>query len=348
MLLERSDSDPLFLSWEWQYTWWDIFSEPEQMQLQLFVAIDGNGRLVGIAPLYLSKTKSRKFITTRRLQLLGNCWRGKATMRTELHGFVTDKLISNEVVKLFYNHIATLANWDELVLSDLKKASNTYQLLVTENLLPNCYYRHAEEYDSFFVNANRSFDDYINSVGKKTRLRLFNRRKILEKLGDVLFESNQMDEIKNRFKLLNHLHSKRWGSSVFQGERLRFNETVAKLMVQREALSFSTLSVNNRPVSIQYNYTLKNHRYNIQAGFEESFHKKLALGYLHFGYEIEHACESTIECYDLLTGDGKNTPYKEQLTSSTLRLVTMQIIRNPLIKRLYQLYDLFAGWRQSN
>ncbi len=341
LLLERSNSDPLFMSWEWQHTWWYIFSEPEKMQLQLLAAIDNKGNLVGLAPLYLSTAKSKKIIITRRLQFIGNCWRGKATMRTELLDFITDKSLSNDVIKAFYNHINTLSIWDELILTDLRKDSKTYQLLKKEKLIPKCYYRIAEEYKSFFVETTGSFDSYIKNLGKNTRLRLFNRRKILEKLGDIHFNPKQNSDIESQFGLLNHLHKKRWGKPIFREKRLLFNTTLAQLMAQRDAVCFSVLSIDDKPVSIQYNYLLDSHKYNIQAGFDENIHKKIALGYLHFGYEIEHACTSHITSYDMLAGDGKNTPYKERLTQSSINIVDIQIIRSRRVKYLYKLYDYF-------
>ncbi len=341
-LLARSTSDPLFMSWEWQQTWWNIFAQNEPVSLQLFIARDSNNKLIGIAPLYLSKTRSKKILTTRRLQFIGNYWRGKATMRTELLDFITDELNADKVVKAFYHHLNNLGHWDELVLSDLKKDSTTYRLLISDDLLPKSYYRHAEEYNSFFVNTERSFEDYIKALGRNTRLRLFNRRKLLEKLGEVHFDNNSTDDIETNFAYLNSLHEKRWGTHVFQNKRLKFNVAVARLMAQRDALRFSTLSVNGETVSIQYNYLINNHIYNIQAGFKEALHKKLPLGYLHFGYEIESACNSTINHYDFLAGDGKNTPYKERLTQSSIEIVDLQIIRNPVIKLAYRLYDHFT------
>lgn len=341
-LLESSASDHLFMSWEWQHTWWETFSTPHTMQLKLLAATNREGKLVGLAPLYLSKATSKRFITTRRLQFIGNCWRGKTTMRTELLDFIVDNSVSDSVVKAFYNHILELSIWDELVLTDLKKESVTYKVL-SEKPLASCYYRKAEEFDSYFVNTTGSFSNYTKLLGKNTRLRLFNRRKILNQLGEILFENHQTEDIEQQFKLLNHLHSKRWGSPVFQNERLQFNETLAKLMAKKDALSFSIISIDRHPVSIQYNYIVNNHIYNIQAGFEENFHKKLALGYLHFGYEIEHAYSNNTTGYDFLAGNGKNTPYKKQLTDSKIKIVDMQIIRKPLIKWLYRLYDYTNG-----
>ncbi|MCF6235880.1 MAG: GNAT family N-acetyltransferase [Gammaproteobacteria bacterium] len=341
LLLEKSNSDPLFMSWEWQHTWWHTFAEPEQMQLQLLAAVDDKGNLVGLAPLYLSKAKSKKIIVTHRLQFIGNCWHGKATMRTELLDFIAEKSLSNEVVNAFYKHINTLSTWDELILVDLKKDSDTYKLLKKEKPIPNSYYRIAEEFKSFFIETTGSFDHYIKNLGKNTRLSLFNRRKILDQLGEIHFNPKQNDDIESQFKQLNHLHAKRWGSPVFRDKRLRFNTTLAKLMDQRNALCFSILSIDNNPVSIQYNYLVNNQKYNIQAGFDESVHKKIALGYIHFGYEIEHACASDINSYDMLAGKGKNTHYKERLTRSSINIVNVQIIRNQWVKYLYKLYDYF-------
>jgi len=339
-LLHHSTSDPLFMSWEWQHTWWQAFSEPN-MQLKLLAATNSAGELVGLAPLYLSKARSKKIIITRRLQFIGNCWRGKATMRTELLDFMTNTSCSKDVINAFFQYINKLCHWDELILSDLKKDSDTYKLLIKETLLAKCHYRHTEEYASFHIETTEGFADYLKQLGKNTRLRLFNRRKNLEKLGNVVFTVNQNDNIKRKFELLNQLHAKRWGNPVFTGVRLQFNETLAKLMAEKDALSFSTITFDDKPVSIQYNYVINNHKYNIQAGFDEDFHKKIALGYLHFGYEIEYACDNTITSYDLLAGEGKNTSYKAHLTKRSVRIINLQIIRNPVVKALYKLYDYF-------
>lgn len=340
-LLERSDSDPLFMSWEWMYTWWETFAN-DDMKLQLLAAIDEQGNLVGLAPFYIAKATSKKFIVTRRLQFIGNCWRGKTTMRTELLDFIAHKSISKQVIRAFYIYLNELSNWDELVLSDLKINSETYQILTQERLIPKCYYRITEEFDSFYIDTMVSFDEYTKQLGKNTRLRLFNRRKILEQINGFSFRINQNNDIKKQFKLLNTLHAQRWGAPVFRGIRLRFNETLAARLSQKGALAFSTLCIEDMPVSIQYNYVINNHKYNIQAGFDEKFHKKLALGYLHFGYEIEHACNSEIKAYDMLAGDGKNTSYKEHLTQSRVRITNIQIIRKPVAKIVYKLYDYYT------
>lgn len=342
-LLGKSASDSLFMSWEWLFTWWSVFCNPDEMKLRLFVATDSDGKLVGIAPLYLSVVKLKTIFKTRRLEFVGNRWRGPATMPTELLDFIVDKSVSDRVVRAFFAHIFALPDWDEFILSGLNKSSKTCQLLISEKLLHNSYLRYAEEFESYYLNMTGTFSQYIQKLGKNTRLRLYNRRKLLDTLGDVKYELTEPHNIDEQFKLLNELHAKRWGQPVFKGKRLEFNKRVANLLAQKSALAFSMLSVNDNPVSVQYNYIVNGHEYNIQAGFDESFHRNIALGYLHFGYAIEHAYLSGVTTYDFLAGEGKNSQYKAKLTKTSLSMVDIQVIRNIFFKALYRIYDRFQG-----
>ena len=343
-LLARSNSDKLFMSWEWLSSWWDIFSDTDCMQLRLLVAYDSRDTLLGIAPLYLMNATEKKFVKTKRLQFMGNCWRGQATMRTELLDFITDKDYSVQVVTAFYEYINRLPDWDEFILSDLDKNSETYRVLMSKKILDHAYYRLAEENKSYYLVLENNFEEFCRNLGKNTRLKLFNRRKLLKNTGKVVFEEFNDGDLSSYFELLNSLHIMRWGTAIFEGKQLAFNQKIAELMSARNALHFSVLKLDNEPISIQYNFVVDKHEYNIQAGFNENFHKKISLGYLHFGYAIESAFKRGVTIYDFLVGEGKNTQYKEKLTRTTLQTVSMQIIRNRWAKFLYYFYDVYCKW----
>jgi len=339
-LLSRSNSDKLFMSWEWLSTWWKCFSRKTDMKLQLLAAYD-NDYLIGLAPLYLKPAVSKKFVKTTRLQFLGNIWRVQATMRTELQDFIVDKDRENEIIRALFKTINSLPDWDEFVLAEINTKSQTYNLLVTENLIDNCYYRCAEKYKSYFLDLSGNFKDYCSSLGKNTRLKFLNRRKLLEKLGKVEFCEYSGNQVKHFFEILNSLHYKRWGKPVFEGERLSFNIDVAELLAKKGQLCFSAILLDKEPISIQYNYLIDKHKYNIQAGFDENFHNKISLGYLHFGYVIESSFENNLNVYDFLAGEGKNTQYKERLTNSTDDIVCLQLIRKKTAKLLYRIFDMY-------
>ncbi len=335
-LLDRSNSDQLFLSWEWQTSWWKVFSNVDNMQLNLLAATTDDGILVGLAPLYYSTIKTKKIITITRLQFIGNCWHQRSTMPTELLDFIIDKSDSENTIRAFCAYINKLKDWDEIVFPYLNSKSETCHLLTDENLLENCYLRHAETHKSYYLNISGNLKKYTDNLGKNTRLKLINRRNVFTTLGEVSFERMLSTNIDNNFEILNLLHKKRWGKPAFENKRLEFNKQVAKLMAEKNCLNFSILSLNNKPVSIQFNYVINNRNYNIQAGFDERHHKKLSLGYLHFGYEIEASIEQQYKAYDFLIGDGKNTPYKEHLTETYISATDLQVIRKPIIKLLYK------------
>ena len=166
-LLQRSSSDQLFLSWEWLYSWWSVFSVASSMQLKLFVAIDANNKLIGIAPLYITQLTTKKIFPTRRLQFIGGCWRGEATMRTELLEFVADKDRTQDIIRAFYQHIHNDKDWNEFVLADLVAQSETYQILEQQKPLGKAYYRLAENYNSYYLPLTDDFESYLKQLGKK-------------------------------------------------------------------------------------------------------------------------------------------------------------------------------------
>ena len=60
-LVHRNCCDTLFLTWEWQSTWWKHLGEGDLVLLG-FRADDDDGRLVGIAPLYFARDQADRVV----------------------------------------------------------------------------------------------------------------------------------------------------------------------------------------------------------------------------------------------------------------------------------------------
>src|SRR2546426_4821263 len=67
-LLEASDSNCLFLTWEWLHTWWQHLSEGRRL---FILTVRDGGQLVGIAPLALRARRLIRFLPFSALELLG-------------------------------------------------------------------------------------------------------------------------------------------------------------------------------------------------------------------------------------------------------------------------------------
>lgn len=114
-LLKESNADRLFLSWEWLWTWWQIFGNKGQRSLNLLAAISGGDNLVGLAPMYSSSVRTRGRLSSRRLQFLGNDWRSDDNIRTEYCGFIVKQEYETVVIDKFIETIDGSEKWDEFV-----------------------------------------------------------------------------------------------------------------------------------------------------------------------------------------------------------------------------------------
>lgn len=344
-LVNQSKVDRLFLSWEWMHTWWQVFSD-DSSELMIYGVYDESHCLVGIAPLFAKTVFSKKIVKTRRLQFIGSDWYNNTVMRTELLEFIAIPQLSQQVINALFDEINKDSQLNEYIFNDLKVGSDTYQQLIKHPLFSNHYVRPIHTVKSYYLNTKNSFEDYLKKLGKNTRLRIFNRRKNLEQLGEVCFQKHSSPDIENYLEQLNDFHINRWGKKAFDNKKYCFNKELALLLNHKNQLVFSSISLNNEIVSVQYNYNIAGHKYNIQAGFRTDIHKKIALGYLHFGYEIEAACDdASINIYDFLAGEGKNTDYKPHLTENYIELTSVQIIKGKSAQIFYRIYDYLQSLR---
>ncbi|WP_190294909.1 GNAT family N-acetyltransferase [Marinobacter sp. R17] len=192
---------------------------------------------------------------------------------------------------------------------------------------------------AYQVRTDGRFEHYLAGLGRSTRLRFFNRRKVLESLGDITVRNDWSRDPVAFFERLNEFHIERWGTPCFGRDSLLFHRRFLDgIEDEGGAPDLSVLSVSNRPVSVLYNVRFGSCVYNLQSGFLENYHRKLALGSLHLGYAIEQAFrEPGNDVFDLLAGQGKNSNYKQHIATDQVELVSLMLVRSPFYKWLYRL-----------
>ena len=337
-LLQTSDADPMFLSWAWQYSWWETWSRSLKLQLVLLAAYEGE-ELIGLAPLYRDTIHLGRWLKIRRLQFIGNAWRRADTVRTEYLEFIVNRGRLDDVLQAFSSYLVSHVAWDELIICDIPRAAESYRSV------RRCF--EARDLYAFDRSSDRGvripivddFQSYLSSLGKNTRLKLYNRRTYFESLGEVSIEDANHDQISEYFSDLNSLHSFRWGKECFYGKSLDFHKLFLTRLEQLEALKFSRIKLNGAVVSTLYNVRIGNVEYNLQAGFLENMDKKISMGTLHLGYAIERAFKEMRQGnFDLLAGNGKNTFYKQSLSQNTVEFSTLQIVKSRWLRWIYRGY----------
>ncbi|RBP25696.1 acetyltransferase (GNAT) family protein [Marinobacter pelagius] len=312
----------LFLTRAWQDAWWKHWGSTPGFELV------SEGR--DCSGLYLDHYRYKAVLPVTCLQFIGTNYRRLSTPRTEYN-----RLPAASPGEIFS------VGWSEAVLSDMAEDSPGVRTLLDLAGQHRCLVRRIGEDVAYSIRAKGLFSDYLAGLGRGTRLRLFNRRSVLEQLGSVTIENWWPEKPVSFFEWLNEFHRERWGHPCFNETSLSFHQEFLKNIEHEGGRpDLSVLCVSGKPVSVLYNVLYGNVAYNLQAGFMEGFHKKLALGTLHLGYSIEAAFENRdVGAFDLLAGGGKNEDYKAKLATDRTPLVSLMLVRSPFFKLLYRIKD---------
>lgn len=334
--LAKSDANPLFMSWPWLFSWWQTWSQLLGMELVLLAVFDENEGLVGIGPFSRRVLVTPAGIRVTRMYTLGNAWRLAPTVRTEYCGIIACRGFEDAVGANLLSALEQLG-WDELIFTDVppKQLEDFRRAGLDEHLGYRIIQRTVDV--GVCVSTTGRFTDWLNALGKHTRLKAYNRRTYLDKHGELNFSAHDTDRDGDFFELLNAFHHSRWGKPAFEREALRFH----RLLLQRLHLCggkpvLSVVRYNGCCVSVLYDIVVGDYRFNLQAGYDEAFDAKVSLGYLHLGFAIEEAFnDKKTHSYDLLAGTGKKQFYKSHFHGEAVNFTTFQVVRGPLLKLLY-------------
>lgn len=339
-LLEQSSANPLFLGWQWQYSWWETWGDELGLELCLLQAWQGD-RLVGIAPLYLHTVPLLRLLPVRRLQFIGNAWKFRDTVRTEYLEFITPEDCAGDVCAAFAAYIENSLEWDDFVVCDLLNSTETWRQLAARQARSAWTMLERSRDYGIVVDTQGKFSDYLDGLGRHTRRKLYNQRALLEWMGAISFSRASTDNHNEHLATLNQFHRERWGKDCFSGHSLDFHRRFIARLPSHDVLDMNSILLDGRPVSTIYNIRLGGCLYNLQSGFDERLNDKLSPGTLHIGYSIESAFTNPgVTGFDLLAGKGKHEFYKSRFKGSLVQFRTIQLVRNRLLRVVYALYYL--------
>lgn len=342
-LLQKSTANPLFMSWYWHNSWWEIWGNKVSGELRV-IAVYQNDKLIAIMPMYRSQARLRLF-NIYRLQYVGNHWNQTGTVRSEYLQPIVQKGCEDIATQLLSEYLSDSKDWHELVLCDVR-SDDTVTSKLLQKLECNGIVTLRENHEhGYCVDTTKSYEEYLSRLGAKTRLRLHNRRGCIKKNNldlnySVCEDEESITYRNNFFSILNQFHSVRWGKPCFDDSSVKFHLLLlSKFSVDpMYAGKMSYLVSGGRPVSILYNIQAGESIYNLQSGFVEEWHKKVALGTIHIGYALESACSNTVNKFDFLVGKGKNSDYKSRLGGDRVDVSTVVLSSNLILQYFYRIY----------
>ena len=336
-LLSRSVTDTLFLTWDWQRTWWRAFGEGKQ--LLLLTIREDDGELVGIAPLFrcdvvvsgdarlpelsiehsppeqIGATVSGIFFiggteVSDYLDLVIRLDRVEPVC-AELMAFLCDELKGWEMLDL---HCIPAASPTSATLKRLAEQRNLLVVQAREDVCP-------------VLDLPATWGEYLSSLTRKQRHELRRKRRRLYREVDaryhVLRDADSFDKALASFYRLHELSAV--DKAAFWSDRMRgFFYNAASTTMRQERLRLSFLYAGDEPIATLLSFEYKDEYLVYNSGFNPVKHRALAPGIVLTSHCIEDAISRGLRRFDFLQGDER---YKYDLGAADTEVLRLVIHR---------------------
>lgn len=321
-LLRNSYSDNVFLTWECAFSWWEVFNKNKE--LFIIVAEDA-GKIVGIAPFYLTKTIFFGLTSLKHLEFIGS-----VGYCPEYLDFIILKGMEQEVLCLFFDMLFcnSQADWDVMNLISVYERSNSLiwmRKFLRENMVSHLFYN---QHVSPFIELPPLLDDYLKTLGYEIK---YKKRKLL-KTHPVTFElAQQGNDLDSDFTKLISLHQRRWNKKNEPGSfdenrvnYLTFHKKIIKRFNENNWLYLAFLKHNNETIASQYNFIYGGKIYCFSVGFDPAWSKH-SVGSVLMLMVIEDAIQKKVKEFDFLSGEEE---YKYRWTDKKRVTFDLAIFRS--------------------
>ena len=332
-LLLNSSANPLFMSWEWVFSWWSNWGGELNLTLHLIVIFEGK-TLVGIAPLYTESIMTYIPLLGNSAQFIGNHWEKTATVRSEYISPIIDEEEGAAITKYLVEIIKNNQSIVTIDIPDSCISIENHQINLMKRLKDTQMFTRVLKSKNYgyklFTGAPLA--EYTKRLGRSTRASYFNKLDKAKSIG-LVYKKNELPHA-DFIKVLNAFHELRWGKKVFEKNAFKFQLTLSELLESSAHLHFlnSVIMHDNEVVSCSYNLIANNDVYNIQSGFREDFGQAISLGKVNFGFLIKDCfINQDIHGLDFLIGNGKHTNYKKNLKTKEITFVSVSIYRKTFV-----------------
>lgn len=287
-LLERSNNKNLFSLYEWQKNFWRYFKRG----LTLFVLLCRRGKeVVGVFPLVIDRTKTVKFLGSGISDYLD---------------LICEKEEEEKILNSFFEFLFSNSSlWNLIKLENIPENSSLLKYNIEGK---NFFILKSPSECCPYIILPETYQNYLKSLGKKTRFNLNYYRRLLHRNFKTEFKTiSRYEELEETILKFFELHKKRWLKKKMPGmlyteKRRNFQKEVAGEFFKKNILRIYTLSLDGETVAVLYGFLYCGKFYYYLSGFNPSF-SSYSVGTVLTSYAIEKAIEEKAEIFDFLRGD---------------------------------------------
>lgn len=302
-LLSESTSDTLFLRHEWLCNWWSSYNNKSEL---LVLLLKNDGRLIGAAPLMLSKGKMRG-LPVKKIEFIGNStWTTNDFIITEQRERVLE-----EILNYLFN-----MKWDMANLQGIPEESENLGIFKAILKAKDINYLSDIASSSPCVTTDMPWEEFYNSRSVRFKKATRNKLNKINKSGDVVIKKySTPQEIKHALPIIFEIGLKGWKHQIKNAissteENRAFYTELSEIMSDLGLLNIWLLRLNGAPIAFEYHIRYKNTDHGLIADYNEDYRDLSPGSILDFNI-MQHIFQNEKCEYDLGSG---NSFYKMNWT----------------------------------
>jgi CelD/BcsL family acetyltransferase involved in cellulose biosynthesis len=325
-LLEKSNDDSLFLTWETVSAHVRHFGKEKKMRV---LCLSENDKLIGLAPLRQSVYHFSKVLSYDVVEPL-------TYMKSDYTGFIFAEK-EEDCLKAVITYLFAHKDWDFMYLFDFPETSSVL------NMLPKLsksfpHYELEEGKICPYISLPNSMDILLSRLSAKFRKNLRTSMKnLLRDYSRVeLKRYDQFGSIQEAMEIFFELHQKRWATKNMPGvysdskTRTIYIET-AQRYAEKGWLALYFLTANDKPIAAQYCLEYKQKVHYGLGGLDPDY-SKYSVGNLITAKVLEKCIEKGVREYDFMKGDES---YKFDWTTEFRRNMGIKFVNKKLSSKAY-------------
>lgn len=310
-LVQRSVTNTIFLTWEWQSSWWYAY---QSGQLCVLTCRDDEDCLVGIAPWFVHDLDGERVLRT-----IG------CVDVTDYVDVITDQEHAPAVFALFASFVGEHTDlFDRINLCNIPENSSTLELLAAR--LRSCGFFADTVLQEVcpIIRLPDSWEAYLDQLDKKQRheLRRKLRRAEESEIEHVIVDhTHDLQAMIDQFlQLMRSSHPEK--ARFLENEKnLAFFKRVLPVVFAKGWLKLSFLVVNGTPAATYCDFDYQNQILVYNSGLLPEQHANLSPGIVLLCLNIRHAIEQGRSVFDFLRG---NETYKYRMGAVDTRVYKLR------------------------
>jgi CelD/BcsL family acetyltransferase involved in cellulose biosynthesis len=295
-LLARSATNTIFLTWEWQKTWWDCFGQ--ELELCLLELREGD-ELVALAPFYTFERDSGQTV----LQLIGG---------VEVSDYL-DLIVASDSVDAVYSTVWEALTgedalwWDELDLHNVPAASSTLERLTAVAEATGALETTNEVEDVCpIITLPPTWDQYLSSLSKKQRHEVRRKLRKASREAEIRWyyvdDAASLDDEVDDFVSL-HVKSAE-DKEAFMDERMQeFFHRMARVTFDCGWLRLAFLLINEVKAAAMFCFEYEDASLVYNSGYDPELSPSLSSGIVLLAHCIQDAIDKQHKVLDFLRGE---------------------------------------------